>query len=102
MHHTTATLRAEASANSSTLIGVWQNTERHLTGRIPVIEQRLFGLQGALAGLRVGRAQTGQLGSPPTVYDFAPFTDRSQEVRTAAGHAQSELPQALRDRDAEK
>eukprot|EP00959_Pyramimonas_sp_CCMP1952_P191518 4004629-Pyramimonas_sp.AAC.1 len=46
-----------------------------LTNWIPVIEQSLPGVQDALAELRVGRAQTGQLGSPPTVYDSAHFTD---------------------------
>eukprot|EP00959_Pyramimonas_sp_CCMP1952_P056749 1185330-Pyramimonas_sp.AAC.1 len=58
-----------------------------LTNRISEIEQRLPGVQDALAELRVGRAQTDQLGSPPTVYDFARPADRLQEVKTAADHA---------------
>eukprot|EP00959_Pyramimonas_sp_CCMP1952_P176687 3692967-Pyramimonas_sp.AAC.1 len=63
MDHTTATLRAEASTNSSTLIGMLQNIERviaqrldatdavvqPLTNRISVIEQRSPGVQDALA-----------------------------------------------------
>eukprot|EP00959_Pyramimonas_sp_CCMP1952_P354051 7417770-Pyramimonas_sp.AAC.1 len=66
MGHATATLRAEANANSSTLIGMLQNTERiiaqrldatnavvqPLANRISDIEQRLPGVQGALAELR--------------------------------------------------
>eukprot|EP00959_Pyramimonas_sp_CCMP1952_P056748 1185329-Pyramimonas_sp.AAC.1 len=69
-----------------------------LTNRISEIEQRLPGAQDALAELRVGRAQTAQLGSPPTVYDFARLTDRLQEVETAADHAHAELSQVIRER----
>eukprot|EP00959_Pyramimonas_sp_CCMP1952_P443662 9287751-Pyramimonas_sp.AAC.1 len=80
MGHATATLRAEARTNSSNLIGMLQDTERVTTqrldatnavvqpptNRISAIEQRFPGAQDALAELRVGRAQTGQLDSPPT------------------------------------
>eukprot|EP00959_Pyramimonas_sp_CCMP1952_P075044 1568078-Pyramimonas_sp.AAC.1 len=34
MEHTTATLRAEANAHSSNLIGMWQNTERVIAQRL--------------------------------------------------------------------
>eukprot|EP00959_Pyramimonas_sp_CCMP1952_P018158 384540-Pyramimonas_sp.AAC.1 len=63
MDRATATLRAEARANSSNLIGMLQNTERvnaqrldatnavvqPLTNRISDIEQRFPGVQDALA-----------------------------------------------------
>eukprot|EP00959_Pyramimonas_sp_CCMP1952_P279748 5849015-Pyramimonas_sp.AAC.1 len=68
-------------------LGATDAVAQPLTHRISVIEQRLPDAQGALAELRVGRAQTDQLGSPRTVYDFARFADRLQEVKTAADHA---------------
>eukprot|EP00959_Pyramimonas_sp_CCMP1952_P386753 8105489-Pyramimonas_sp.AAC.1 len=66
-----------------------QNTERVITQRLDATyavvqplanrisenEQRFPGVQGALAELRVGRAQTDQLDSSPTVYDFARLAD---------------------------
>eukprot|EP00959_Pyramimonas_sp_CCMP1952_P373205 7815704-Pyramimonas_sp.AAC.1 len=63
-------------------------------GRVPALEnrfstdeQQLPDLQAALAELRVVRAQTGQLGSPTSVCDFAPLAAEMAEARTAAGRA---------------
>ena len=111
-----ARLRSDATETSIAIYGKLQHTEltvaqrldasdvlvRPLFDRISVIEQKVPIIEASLAELRVGRAQTGQLASHPSVVDFASLADKLQRVEMAADHTQSELSQVLRDRDAEK
>ena len=68
---------------------------------ISLIEQQLPYVNAALEQLRVVRPQTDQLGAP-TSEKYAPLEAIRAEVRQAYGHAQAELLQVIRERDAEK
>eukprot|EP00959_Pyramimonas_sp_CCMP1952_P179643 3756151-Pyramimonas_sp.AAC.2 len=92
-HQHAATIHSTHTTLTSELDGQLRGAETALThrieafeGRVPTLENRVFQveqhipeLRTALAELRVARARTDQLGTPTSVYDFAPLEARMAE-----------------------